>query len=144
MNGPRELVTRRMFCATTAGLATIGFNRLALAADAEADKMITQIAKFKLNMANEVRGLQALREMCAAVEAKEPGVLVYLCHRSEKKRDELVFFEVYKDEATLKAHSKTPHFGKLLVAFSSLFHLPLEVTRLDRIGGFARAPEHHS
>jgi quinol monooxygenase YgiN len=142
MSVAHGLLTRRTFCVASAGLATIGFSRLAQASDAETDKMITQIARFKLNMAQEEKGLTALRELCAAIEEKEPGVLIYLCHRSAKKRDELVFFEVYKDEAALKAHTKTPHFGKLLRSFGTLFHLPLEVTRLDRIGGFARTAGH--
>jgi len=140
MSSTRDLFTRRSFSAASAGLATIGFNRLAVASEAEKEKTITQIAKIKLNLANEEKGLQALRDLCTAVEAKEPGVLIYLCHRSAKKRDELVFFEVYRDDAALAAHTKTPHFGKLLVAFGTLFRLPLEVTKLDRIGGFARMP----
>ncbi|HUE15758.1 MAG TPA: antibiotic biosynthesis monooxygenase [Planctomycetaceae bacterium] len=141
MSSAKDLLTRRTFCAASAGLATIGFNRLAVASEAEKEKAVTQIAKIKLNLANEEKGLQALRDLCTAVEAKEPGVLIYLCHRSAKKRDELIFFEVYRDEAALAAHTKTPHFGKLLVAFGTLFRLPLEVTKLDRIGGFARMPE---
>ena len=56
-------LTRRAFCAAGAGLATIGFNRLAVAADApSADKMVTQIAKFKLNKAKEQEALQVLAE----------------------------------------------------------------------------------
>jgi quinol monooxygenase YgiN len=132
-------LSRRAFCAASAGLATIGFNRLASAADLpSADKMVTQIAKIKLNKAKESEALQVLRELCAAVEANEPDVLIYLCHRPAKKRDELVFFEVYRDEAALKAHMKTAHFKKLVKSFGKLFFVPIEVTVLDRVGGFAR------
>jgi quinol monooxygenase YgiN len=131
-------LSRRAFCAASAGVAAFGFNRLAAAADAESSKMITQIAKFKLNMNKEAEAIEALKELCAAVEKTEPGVLVYLCHRSTKKPDELVFFEVYKDEDAYKAHVKTPHFAKLRKGFATLFQLPLEVARLDRVGGFAR------
>ncbi|HEV3137567.1 MAG TPA: putative quinol monooxygenase [Pirellulales bacterium] len=132
------LLTRRGFCAAGAGLATIGFSRLAVAAEGETGPMITQLAKFKLNMEKEADGLQALKELCTAVEENEPGVLAYICHRSVKNPDELVFFEVYKDEDALKAHGKSPHMGKMRTAFATLFRPPLEVTRLDRIGGFAR------
>ena len=55
-----------------------------------------------------------------------------------KKPDEIVFFEVYKDEEALKAHGRSPHLAKLRKGFATLFHGPVEVTRLDRIGGFAR------
>jgi quinol monooxygenase YgiN len=140
MSAAKNTLTRRAFCTATAGLATIGFTRLAAAADGpSADKMVTQIAKLKLNKAKEEEALKALGELCAAVEANEPDVLIYLCHRSAKKRDELVFFEVYRDEATLKSHMKTPHFKQLVKGLGTLFFLPIEVTVLDRIGGFARA-----
>lgn len=132
------LLTRRGFCAAGAGLTTIGFSRLASAAEGETSAMISQLAKFKLNMEKEAEGLQALKELCTAVEENEPGVLAYICHRSVKNPDELVFFEVYKDEEAMKAHSKTAHMGKMRMAFATLFRPPLEVTRLERLGGFAR------
>src|SRR5262245_1173358 len=93
-----DLLTRRNFCVASAGLAAVGFNRLASAADGEAEQTITQLAKFKLNMEKEADALQALKELCAAVEQNEPGVLAYICHRSNKNPDELVFFEVYKND----------------------------------------------
>ena len=138
MRVSEDLLTRRGFCAAGAGFVTIGFSRLASAAEGEKVAMISQLAKFKLNMEKEIDGLQALKELCAAVEENEPGALAYICHRSVKNPDEIVFFEVYKDEDALKAHGKTPHIGKLRAAFATLFRPPLEVTRLDRIGGFAR------
>ena len=52
--------------------------------------------------------------------------------------DEVVFFEVYKDEQALKDHGKTPHMGKLRASFAMLFRLPLDVVKLDRLGGFTR------
>jgi quinol monooxygenase YgiN len=131
-------LTRRTFCAASAGLTAFGFNRLATAAEPETGQVITQLAKFKLNMEKEAEALQALKELCAAVEKNEPGVLAYLVHRVDKKPDELVFFEVYKDQDALKAHSKTPHFAKLRKGFVTFFRLPLEVTRLDRVAGYAR------
>jgi quinol monooxygenase YgiN len=133
-----SLLTRRGFCAGGLGLTTIGFSRLVDAGEAETDSTITQLAKFKLNMEKEADGLQALTELCKAVEQNEPGVLAYICHRSPKNPDELVFFEVYKDEEALKAHGKTPHMGKMRAAFATLFRPPIEVTRLDRVGGFTR------
>jgi quinol monooxygenase YgiN len=131
-------LSRRTFCASSAGLAAFGFTRLATAAEPETGKAISQIAKFKLNMDKEAEAIAALKELCAAVEKNEPGVLIYLCHRATKKPDELVFFEVYKDEEALKAHTKAPALAKLRKNFTTLFRLPLEVTRLDRVGGFAR------
>lgn len=136
-------VHRRSFCATSATAvgavaASFGFNRLARAEDTDDDEMITQIAKFKLNMKNEEEAVQALQEMCSAVEESEPDVLIYICHRSEENPEEVVFFEVYQNADALKAHSATPHMKKLGGSFLKYFVPPLEVTRLDRIGGFSR------
>jgi quinol monooxygenase YgiN len=139
MSDAEHVLTRRGFYAVGAGLATIGFSRLAGAAEGDGNSMITQLAKFKLNMEKEAEAVEALKELTAAVEQNEPGVLAYICHRSVKNPDELVFFEVYKDDDALKAHSKTPHMGKMRMAFATLFRPPLEVTRLDRVGGFARS-----
>lgn len=133
-----DALTRRNFCVVGAGLTTIGFTRLASAADTDPAKTITQIAKFKLNMEKEAEGIAALKELCAEVEKNEPGVLAYVCHRSVKNPDEIVFFEVYKDEDAMKEHGKTAHMGKLRGAFLTMFKPPLEVIRLDRIGGFTR------
>ena len=138
MSVSEGLVSRRGFCAAGVGLTTIGFSRLAVAGEAEDGATITQLAKFKLNLEKEAEGLQALKDLCAAVEKDEPGVLAYICHRSSKNPDELVFFEVYKDEEALKAHGKTPHMGKMRTAFVTLFRPPIEVTRLERVGGFTR------
>ena len=139
MSDVANVLTRRGFYAVGAGLATIGFSRLASAAEGDANSMITQLAKFKLNMEKEAEAVEALKELTTAVEQHEPGVLAYICHRSVKNPDELVFFEVYKDEEALKAHGKTPHMGKMRMAFVTLFRPPLEVTRLDRVGGFTRS-----
>ena len=58
MKVPQSRLTRRTFCAASAGLAAFGFNRMAAADEPEAGKVITQLAKFKLNMEKEAEGLQ--------------------------------------------------------------------------------------
>ena len=142
MSSDSNSLTRRNFWTTTAALAgvactsTIGFNRLAQAD--ESGEMITQLAKFKLNMDNEEEAVEALETLCAAVEEHEPGVLAYICHRSTKEPEELVFFEVYQDADALKEHGATEHLGNLRKVFAKLFRPPLEITRLDRVGGFSR------
>lgn len=139
MTAMDSVLTRRNFCAAGAGLATFGFTRLAGAAEGDAGATITQIAKFKLNMDKEEEGLKTLKELCAAVEKEEPGVLTYICHRSTKNPDEIVFFEIYKDEEAMKAHGKTPHIAKLRAGIGNgLFRVPIEVIRLDKVAGFDR------
>jgi len=139
MNANSTSIQRRQLITAGTVAATLGFTRFVAADDPKSEtKPITQIAKFKLNMEKEAEAIKALEEMCKAVEESEPGVLAYVCHRSAKHPEEIVFFEVYKDDEALKAHAKTAHMGKLRAAFLTLFRPPLELTRLDRIAGFTR------
>ncbi len=137
-------VTRRNFFAASASVAgaafvgTIGFNRLAQAEDGDTSEMITQLAQFKIKPDNEDEAVAGLQELCKGVEENEPGVLAYICHRSQDNPEEVVFFEVYKDKDALSAHGKTPHIRKMFGSFAKLFSGPVKITKLDRVGGFAR------
>ena len=138
-DAPTSLNRRQILAAGAAGAAlagTFGFDRRA-AAD-ESDEMITQIAKFKINMDKEDEAVELIQGLCQAVEENEPGVLVYMAFRDQKNPEDLVFFEVYKDADTLAAHGQTPHLGELRTKFLTHFKPPLEVVRLDPIGVFHR------
>lgn len=130
---------RNLLAAGAAGAAftgSFGFQRLA-EANAAGD-MITQIAKFKINMEKEDEAIALLEGLCKAVEENEPDVLVYMAHRDAANPEELVFFEIYKDAAALEAHGQTPHLAKLRSNFLTHFRGPLEIVKLDRIGGYHR------
>ena len=132
--------TRREFVAagaTVAAAMTFGFNRMAQA-DSHESTAITQIVKFKINMDNEESAIKALQDMTKAVEETEPGVLVYIAHRSKADPTEVVFFEVYADEEAVKAHQGTPHMNAMRTGFTTNFKPPLNIQALDRVSGFAR------
>jgi quinol monooxygenase YgiN len=136
----KNLESRRDFIKTTgaagAFVASIGFVRPAAAA--VDDESITQLASFKLNMERETEAIASLQALCNGVEQHEPDVLAYICHRSEKEPDKVVVFEIYKDQAALAAHGTTPHMAKMGMAFATQFLPPVEITRLNRVGGFSR------
>ena len=52
-----------------------------------------------------------ITEQTAAVLKAEPGCLVYRLHRSAKDPELFLFYEVYRDEAALDAHRKSPHLA---------------------------------
>ena len=118
----------------------LGFVRAASAEekDGPSTKAITQLAEFQLNMDNETEAIEALKTLCAAVEATEPGTLAYVCTRSKEEPGRVVFFEIFKDAAALDAHGKTPHLSAFGRSFGSLFQPPVKITVLDRVGGFMR------
>ena len=121
---------------TTAGF---GFNRLHAKQSSET---ITQTAKFNLNKDKIDEAVAKLKELVAAVEEKEPGVLAYICHQSPTDAAEpfVFFYEVYENEAALAAHGQQPHLMALREAFGAgLFLPPVEIVRVERIAGFYRA-----
>jgi quinol monooxygenase YgiN len=139
MSEKPEGTTRREFVAASAGAAAVaafGFNRIAQAQDD--DELITQIVKFKIMEGQEDAAVELLETLTAAVEKEEPGVLAYIAHRSKKDPSEVVFFEIYKDQAAVTAHGTTPHMAELRQKFASTFVPPLDVQPLDRVGGFTR------
>lgn len=76
--------------------------------------MITFIARLRIKEGREAEAFEGLQEMVASVQANEPGALAYCCHRSADDPLEVVFYEVYADEAAKEAHAQTPHFQKLI------------------------------
>ena len=101
--------------------------------------MITQIARFKVKEGNEAEAEEKMKEMVAAVEANEPGVVTYLLHKNQKDPAEFVFFEVYEDDAALEAHGKTDHMGKMRETFVALADpSTMKIERLDRVAGVVR------
>ena len=59
--------------------------------------MTTVLAQFKIQPGKEAEAEKALNEMAAAVEANEPGALLYVFNRSQKEPSEITVFEVYAD-----------------------------------------------
>lgn len=135
--------SRREFMKTTGAagalaVATLGFVRPSAAAAEVGGDAITQLASFKLNMEKEVEAVEMLQELCKAVEENEPGVLAYICHRSAKEPEKLVFFEIYENQDAVLEHMRQPHMAKMRQVFGTLLLPPLELTRLNRLGGFSR------
>lgn len=134
-------MTRREFVAVGAGATTgamFGFNRLAQASHHESAAPITQIVKFKLKEGQEEVAVELLTTFISATEREEPGVLVYMAHRSKNDPSEVVLFEVYEDEAAYEAHRTAPHWVRISTQFMDAIVPPLDVQPLDRIGGFMR------
>src|SRR5262245_61312968 len=98
--------------AATIAVAGIGFSRMAGAA-ADMSKVLTQTAAFRYDAAREADAIAALTELAKAVEANEPGVLAYIPHKVAGDPTQIVFFEVYADEAAMKNHGQQPHLKKL-------------------------------
>jgi autoinducer 2-degrading protein len=103
--------------------------------------MITVLARFKMQPGKESEALETLRDMATAVEASEPGALVYAMHRGQVDPLEIYTYEVYADHAAFAAHRKTPHMEELRSKFSHLMDpASFNVEVLERVAGFMRPP----
>ena len=103
--------------------------------------MTTILAQFKIQPGKEAEAEKALNEMAAAVEANEPGALLYVFNRSQKEPIEITVFEVYADAEAFNTHGQTSHMTTLRSGFGSLFDpASVKIERLERIAGFARPP----
>lgn len=101
--------------------------------------MITVLARFRMQPEKEAEALEALRKMVAAVEANEPGAVVYSCNRGKGDPLQVCFYEVYRDQEAFDAHSKTPHMSEMRAAFArTMDRASFSVEMLDQIAGFVR------
>ena len=101
--------------------------------------MIAILAQFKIKPEMQAEAEKALAEMVAAVEANEPGAVLYIAHRSQKDPTLITFFEAYADGDAFTAHTQTPHMANLQRALGEFADLStVRIERLDRIAGFTR------
>jgi len=101
--------------------------------------VIAILAQFKLKPDKQAEAEAALAEMVAAVEANEPGAVLYIAHRSQKDPTLITFFEAYADGDAFRAHTATPHFINLQRVLAQVADLStVRIERLDRIAGFVR------
>ena len=133
--------SRRDFMAAglgAAALATIGFNRLAMAGDAA--NVVTFVVTFKIKEGKEDEAVALVKELTAAVEKNEPDALCYLAHRDANDPKKITFIEMYKDQAAVKAHQNDPAVQAVLPKFREIFDTGApEVRNLTRVAGFTRA-----
>ena len=133
--------SRRDFMAAgigAAAMATIGFNRLALAQDAT--NVVTVVVTFKIKEGKEADAVALVKELTAAVEKNESDVLAYVAHRDAADPMKVTFIEMYKDQAAVQAHRDDPAVKAALPKFGEIFEAGApEVKSLTRVAGFTRA-----
>ncbi len=101
--------------------------------------MVTIIARMKIREGKEEEALAKVTAMAEAVQANEPGALAYIVHRNQEDLSEIVFFELYADDAAFESHMQTAHMGAMRESFVEIFDpASFKSERLDRIAGEVR------
>ena len=108
------------------------------AASADSSEWITITATLALNPDNEEAAIKGLQELVAQVEAREPGVLAYICNRGVEDPSEIMFFEIYQNEAAAQAHGQTEHMAKFRQSAADFFVGEMKVVPYKRIAGYHR------
>ena len=100
--------------------------------------MLAIWVKVKIKAAMRDRFLKAIEADALGSERDEPGCLRFNVFQDEKDENVYYLFEVYKDQAALEAHCKTPHYA-MWRGVADVLEGPLAATStagaIRRLGG---------
>ena len=100
--------------------------------------MLAIWVKVKIKAAMRDEFLKAIEADALASERDEPGCLRFNVFQDEKDANVYYFFEVYKNQAALEAHCKTPHYA-IWRGVADVLEGPLAATftarAIRRLGG---------
>lgn len=89
--------------------------------------MIKIIAKALVPEKNQ-EAFTALAKPLVAASQNEEGNIAYNLHRSLSDPEELVFLEIWKDQAAIDAHNASPHFTTVLPKLMALCSTEMTIT----------------
>lgn len=117
--------------------------------------MYPLIAKWTILPGNEKKVIAALKKLAKEVQKHEQGTLLYMVHTPNFKEKslptppagEVLFFEIYKDQAAFLKHISGSIFKNFVANYGSFFLNDFSVTPqvfmctevLTHIAGFARS-----
>jgi quinol monooxygenase YgiN len=99
--------------------------------------MRTVVAKFRVLPGKDDEAEAAMKKLASAVDAAEPGALLYIWHRHVKDPSQIMVFEVYADDDAVAAHRASPHLAEFVALFSRGDIFDADSTTLDRYDRFA-------
>lgn len=101
--------------------------------------MHTVLAEFRIFPGKEAAAEAAIKKVVAGVDANEPGTLKYIWHRGIKDPNQVLVFEIYRDDAAREQHRDTPYLKEFQALFGTIFDpATVKITRLDRIAAVER------
>lgn len=92
--------------------------------------------KFTLRAGHEKAFDELVSDTLPGIRDREPGTLVYACHRVPDAPRERMFYELYRDREAFDAHGEQPHVRHFLAEREQhLEHVDVDVlTLLDGKG----------
>lgn len=96
--------------------------------------MIGVVAELTVADGKQEEFEKVASELAAAVNANEPGCILYKLFKVRDTTTEYVFMEQYKDQAAVDAHRASEHFKRLGRAMGPCLNGAPRVKRMDFIG----------
>jgi len=94
--------------------------------------VLSVVARIKVKDGQQAAFEAVAGKLAAAVNANEPGCLLYTLNRSDDPLT-YVFLERYKDEDAVKAHRGSDHFRSLGREMGAFMDGPPEILRLSEV-----------
>jgi quinol monooxygenase YgiN len=85
------------------------------------------VVRFTVRPQAEAEFDNLIARTTAAIRDREPGTLVYACHRVDGAPRQRIFYELYRDRAAFDEHERQEHVRNFLAAREAL----LESTEVD-------------
>lgn len=95
--------------------------------------MIGAVAELTVKEGSQAEFEAAAKELEAAVNANEPGILLYRLFKVQGSTTKYIFMEEYKDAAAVDAHRGYEHFKRLGRAMGPFLDGAPVVTRMDKV-----------
>ena len=95
--------------------------------------MIGAVAELTIKEGSQADFEAAAKQLEAAVNANEPGILLYRLFKVQGSTTKYIFMEEYKDAAAVDAHRGYDHFKQLGRAMGPFLDGAPVVTRMDKV-----------
>lgn len=96
--------------------------------------MIGAVAELTVKDGSQAEFEKVALELEAAVNANEPGIILYKLFKVKDQPTKYVFMEQYKDATAVDAHRAAEHFKRLGRAMGPFLDGAPVVTRMEKVG----------
>ena len=83
--------------------------------------MLTTKAEFNIIAGKEEEAVAAIEKLIAAVDANEPGNVLYRWHRGIQDPNHVLVFELWRDKEALEVHRGMDHMKEFGRLFGTVF-----------------------
>ncbi|MDP3738303.1 MAG: putative quinol monooxygenase [Hyphomonadaceae bacterium] len=95
--------------------------------------MIGAVAELTIKEGSQAEFEKLALEMEAAVNANEPGIILYKLFKVKDASNKYIFMEQYKDASAVEAHRAAEHFRRIGKLMGPHMDGPPTITRMDKV-----------